>query len=269
MSCFQRFVCGISIAIAAPGLAMADGPAMVIGPDGKPVTIVQASPSRLRGGTSEEGKGKKEKSGTDSSESETEKEKAKEDDKSVEPKVIRRDETTGGDADPDELKAMVGEDGRVAFQFRNQPWVELVQWLADISGEPLDWLELPGDRVNMRSPGRYTVAETCDLFNRYLLARGYTLLEIDGGLTVAKTDKINPAIVPRVEASELATLQPHTFVGNVAGGRLVIGRETRRRAETDDQQQWSADGVDDHQSDRSDGCGCQFAASRPLAGPGA
>ena len=130
-----------------------------------------------------------------------------------EPEVIRRgDQSDDSKSNPDELKAMVGEDGRVAFQFRNQPWVDLVQWLADISDQPLDWLELPGDRVNMRSPGRYTVAETRDLFNRYLLARGYTLLEIDGGLTVAKTKEINPAIVPRVNAESLFSLQPHTFV---------------------------------------------------------
>ncbi|EMI19865.1 signal peptide protein [Rhodopirellula maiorica SM1] len=115
-------------------------------------------------------------------------------------------------ANPDELKATVGEDGRVAFQFRNQPWVELVQWLAEISDQPLDWLELPGDRVNLSSPGRYTVAETRDLFNRYLLARGYAILELDGGLTVAKTETINPAIVPRVTPEELQKLLPHAFV---------------------------------------------------------
>ncbi len=137
---------------------------------------------------------------------------AKKGDDPPEPKVIRRDDKISDESDPNELKAMVGEDGRVAFQFRNQPWVDLVQWLADISDQPLDWLELPADRVNMRSPGRYTVEETRDLFNRYLLARGYTLLEIDGGLTVAKTEKINPAIVPRVDAADLMTLAPHMFV---------------------------------------------------------
>ena len=179
--------------------------------------------------------------------------------KSPEPKVIRRDETTKDESDPDELKAMVGEDGRVAFQFRNQPWVELVQWLADISDKPLDWLELPGDRVNMRSPGRYTVEETRDLFNRYLLARGYTLLEIDGGLTVAKTEKINPAIVPRVEVSELATLPPHTFVRTSLDVGWLSAEKLSEELETDDQQQWSADRVDDDQSNRSDGRGRQFA----------
>ncbi|TWU42596.1 Bacterial type II/III secretion system short domain protein [Novipirellula artificiosorum] len=129
-----------------------------------------------------------------------------------EPKVIRRDQNEDEDADPEELRATVGEDGRVAFQFRNQPWVGLVQWLAEISNKPLDWLELPGDRVNLSSPGRYTVAETRDLFNRYLLARGYVILELDGGLTVAKTESINPAIVPRVDPESLDTLSPHTFV---------------------------------------------------------
>ncbi len=129
-----------------------------------------------------------------------------------EPKVIRREEAETGQANPEELTATVGEDGRVAFQFRNQGWVELVQWLADISDQPLDWRELTADRVNMRSPGRYTVEETRDLFNRHLLARGFTLLEVDGGLTIAKTENINPAMVPRVDLDQLVDLPPHTFV---------------------------------------------------------
>ncbi|MEO1614821.1 MAG: secretin N-terminal domain-containing protein [Planctomycetota bacterium] len=131
---------------------------------------------------------------------------------SPEPKIIRRGDQKAGEADPEELKATVGEDGRVAFQFRNQPWIELVQWLSEIADQPLDWQELPGDRVNLRSPGRYTVAETKDLFNRHLLSRGYTLLELPGGINVSKTQGINPAMVQRVAAEDLASLMPHTFV---------------------------------------------------------
>ncbi len=201
---FQRFVCGIAffLTILVSHPSNADGPVMAVGPDGKPMVVGRpATPPSS--GPAKPGEEKKPADATGA-------EKKK--DESPEPKVIRRDDTTNEESDPDEFKAMVGEDGRVAFQFRNQPWVELVQWLADISDQPLDWLELPGDRVNMRSPGRYTVEETRDLFNRYLLARGYTLLEIDGGLTIAKTEKINPAIVPRVEVSQLARLQPYTFV---------------------------------------------------------
>jgi type II secretory pathway component GspD/PulD (secretin) len=132
--------------------------------------------------------------------------------KSPEPKVIRRGDREVGQADPEELEASVGEDGKVAFQFRNQPWVDLIEWLAQIADQPLDWQELPSDRVNLSSPGRYTVAQTMDLFNRHLLARGYTLLELPGGITVAKTEGINPAMVPRVEIKQLSELMPHTFV---------------------------------------------------------
>lgn len=129
-----------------------------------------------------------------------------------EPKVIRRDANQSDEADSKELSATVGEDGRVAFSFRNQPWGDLVKWLSDISDMPLDWQELPGDRVNIVSPGRYTVVETRDLFNRHLLSRGYTLLELDGGLVVAKTAGINPAMVPRVSEAELSDLPNYTFV---------------------------------------------------------
>ncbi|MEM9828495.1 MAG: secretin N-terminal domain-containing protein [Planctomycetota bacterium] len=128
------------------------------------------------------------------------------------PKVIRRDDINRGDADPKELKATVGEDGRVSFHFRNQPWVDLVDWLSEISGHPIDWLELPADKVNLRSPGRYTVAETRDLFNRHLLARGYTLLAVDGGSAVVKIQTLNPAIVPRVDAEQLGALPDYQFV---------------------------------------------------------
>ncbi len=194
-------------------LLCADEPAVVqaVGPDGKTMQIMTRPGGPARPGGEKPGGEKKEGEGNPEGKPGEAKEK-KEGEESPEPKVIRRDDTTGGEADPEELKATVGEDGKVAFQFRNQPWVDLVEWLADISDKPLDWLELPGDRVNLRSPGRYTVEQTRDLFNRYLLARGYTLLELDGGLTVAKTEKINPAIVPRVDVSKLDSLQPHTYV---------------------------------------------------------
>ena len=185
---------------------------VVTGPDGQQIVIQEGKPVAASQPDKKPGDGKspdEAKKGGPGAENQDG--KGKKDPPA--PKVIRRDERTSQNetADPDEFNAMVGEDGRVAFEFRNQPWVDLVQWLADISDLPLDWLELPGDRVNLRSPGRYTVEETRDLFNRYLLARGYTLLEIDGGLTVAKTETINPAIVPRVAAADLVSLPPHTF----------------------------------------------------------
>ena len=189
-----------------------DHPIIFRASNGKPVAI-QASGDAARTATTLIS-AKPDKDDDKDKDKEKDKE-SKGDDKEAEPaepKVIRRDSTKDKDADPNELNVSVGDDGKIAFEFRNQPWVDLIQWLADISDQPLDWLELPGDRVNLRSPGRYTVAETRDLFNRYLLARGFTLLEIDGGLTVAKTETINPAIVPRVVPDDLESLPSHSFV---------------------------------------------------------
>lgn len=200
----------LGVLLAGPLESRAQGPTLtVVGPDGQPMQISRpggrppgAVPGKPSSAKKEEGKPDGEKK-TDGEEKKAE---------PPEPKVIRRGDQKDADADPEELKATIGEDGKVAFQFRNQPWVDLVQWLAEIAGVPLDWQELPADRVNLRSPGRYSVAETKDLFNRHLLARGYTLLEMPGGITIAKTEGINPAMVPRVDIRELPNMMPHTFV---------------------------------------------------------
>ncbi len=204
------FVVLVVMVLFSPRHANADGPAVFqMGPDGKPMKIVIAGDANGAAPKNGQPKPPGQPDGSDG-------DKPKQDDdketKSAEPKIIRRGEVVDGTANLDELKATVGEDGKVAFQFRNQSWVELVQWLSDITNKPLDWLELPGDRVNLASPGRYTVAETQDLFNRHLLARGFTILELDGGMTITQTKGINPAVVPRVSPSGLAKLQPHAFV---------------------------------------------------------
>ncbi|MCS7470542.1 hypothetical protein NZK35_28150 [Stieleria sp. ICT_E10.1] len=206
----QELASLILLLIIAPSSLWAQAPTITVtGPDGKPRMMAAPSgpfsgpkpvnPNAKPGETPEPGK-------TEAKEGDKQAEKP------PEPKIIRRGDQETGDADPDELKATVGPDGKVAFQFRNQPWVELVQWLAEIADQPLDWQELPADRVNLRSPGRYTVEETKDLFNRHLLARGYTLLEMPGGITVAKTEGINAAMVPRVDIDALNDMMPHTFV---------------------------------------------------------
>ncbi|WP_390620551.1 secretin N-terminal domain-containing protein [Neorhodopirellula pilleata] len=131
---------------------------------------------------------------------------------SSQPKIVRRDGLEVPEGDPAELKATLGDDGKVGFQFRNQGWVSIIGWLSDIADEPIDWQELPGDLVNLVSPGRLDVRETSDLINRHLLSRGYTMLQLDGGITIVKTDAINPGMVHRVDPDELKKLPDHTFV---------------------------------------------------------
>jgi len=104
------------------------------------------------------------------------------------------------------------DQGMVQFQFRNQAWPDLMRWLSEVSGMSLDWQELPGDYLNLATQRKHSLEETRDLFNRHLLARGFTMLESDGIIQVVKTKGINTAQVPKVDASKLESLPPHRFV---------------------------------------------------------
>jgi hypothetical protein len=114
--------------------------------------------------------------------------------------------------DQDELLVRPEADGRIQFSFQGQAWPDVLEWFAKISQRTLDWQELPGDYLNLTVRRRYTLDEARDLLNRHLLVRGFTLLEHGEGFSVVKIENINPAMVPRIRAEELADHFPHEFV---------------------------------------------------------
>ena len=125
---------------------------------------------------------------------------------------IKRPAEPPAPPDRKEFAIRPDEDGMVQFRFRNQPWPDLLRWLAEVSNMSLDWQELPSDFLNLSTQRKYTLEEARDLFNRHLLARGYTMLEFEGVLHVVKTGTINPALVPKVLPSQLDSLPPNRFV---------------------------------------------------------
>jgi len=128
------------------------------------------------------------------------------------PKPVVRESDPPEPPDPKELQVRPDEEGLLEFNFSGQRWPAVLQWLADVSEMSLDWQELPGDYLNLTTQRKYTVAETRDLINRHLLARGYTLLEQGEILSVAKIDKINPALVPRVAPEDLDARSTNEYV---------------------------------------------------------
>ena len=114
--------------------------------------------------------------------------------------------------DPEELKVLPDEDGKVQFNFNGQPWEAVLKWLADVSGKSLDWQEMPGDYLNLVTQRSYTLDEARDLINLHLLVRGFTLLGEDEILSVVNIKKLNPGMVPRVAADKLGERLPHEFV---------------------------------------------------------
>jgi type II secretory pathway component GspD/PulD (secretin) len=139
-------------------------------------------------------------------------EKKPDGDESGKPKVITRPEKPPQPPNPDELEILPGPDGKIRFNFRGQPWTDVLDWLARVAQMSLDWQELPGDYLNLTTQRGYTVDEAKDLINRHLLARGFTLLENDEILSVAKISNLNPGLVPRVSLEGLDQRRPHEFV---------------------------------------------------------
>ena len=115
-------------------------------------------------------------------------------------------------ANPNELKVRPDEHGKVRFNFQGQPWLDVLEWLAQISNLSLDWQEVPGDQLNLTTQRSYTVDEARDLINRHLLDRGYTLLRNGEVLTVVNVKKLDPGMVARVRPEDLAKRDPHEFV---------------------------------------------------------
>jgi type II secretory pathway component GspD/PulD (secretin) len=171
---------------------------------GKPVIVRPdqpgAKPEEKKEG--KEGESKEEKPG----------EKGEKKEKEEKPSTVKRPTTPPVPPDPTELDIRPDASGKVRFNFRGQPWPDVLDWLAEISGMSLDWQELPGDFLNLVTQQSYTVDEARDLLNRHLLARGFTLLRVGEVLTVTKTENINTALVPRVEPDELAKHRPHEYV---------------------------------------------------------
>ena len=87
------------------------------------------------------------------------------------PKPIQRPAKPETPPDPKELKARPDKKGLVKLNFTGQPWLGVLQWLADLSHMNLDWQEVPGDFLNLRTQRSYTLPEVRNLLNRRLLDR--------------------------------------------------------------------------------------------------
>ena len=129
-------------------------------------------------------------------------------------KTITRSTTPKYKPDPKALLIRPSKDGRIKFSFRGHKWDDVIDWYGIITGQATDWLELPGDYVNMAAARPMTLDETRGMLNQQLLSRGYTILKQEGFLMVVNVKKLNPAMVPRLRATDLAApaLAKYDFV---------------------------------------------------------
>lgn len=127
-------------------------------------------------------------------------------------KTIKRSTDGSAKLDPNRVRLTPDANGLVQFNYNGQPWADVLQEFADAAKLSFDWQELPADSLNLVTQKKYTLLEARDLLNRHLLARGFTLVVQGEVLTAVKIDKLDPSLVPRVEADELEDYPPHDFV---------------------------------------------------------
>ncbi len=94
--------------------------------------------------------------------------------------------------------------GKLRFNFRFQPWVDVLEWFAREAGYSLLLDTPPSGTFNYTDNRDYTPAEALDLINSVLLTKGYTLVIRDRMLLVVNLeDEVPPALVTRIPVEDL------------------------------------------------------------------
>ncbi len=103
------------------------------------------------------------------------------------------------------LKRGPSPDGKLRFNFRYQPWKDVLDWFADQADLSLVMDAPPPGTLNYQDAKSYTPAEAIDLLNSVLQTKGYTLIRRERLLMLVNLqDGVPPNLVPVVSLEELS-----------------------------------------------------------------
>ncbi|TWT95865.1 Bacterial type II/III secretion system short domain protein [Botrimarina colliarenosi] len=108
-------------------------------------------------------------------------------------------------SNPQPPPAATPSDGKLSFNFKQQPWADVIRWFADQAGLSLIVDQAPPGSLTYRDDRRYSPAEALDVLNGVLLTKGYTLVRKDRMLLVIdlEQDVIPPNVVTDVPLAQL------------------------------------------------------------------
>jgi len=96
------------------------------------------------------------------------------------------------------------DDARLTFNFRYQPWQEVLDWFADQAGLSLLLESPPPGTFNYSDSRSYSPTEALDVLNGVLLTKGYTLVRRGRMLVLVNLeDGVPPNLVPDVALAGL------------------------------------------------------------------
>ncbi len=117
--------------------------------------------------------------------------------------------------DPGTESASV-EEPRLVFNFKFQPWGQVLEWLAEKAGLSLVMEGPPHGTFNYSDRRAYTINEALDLINSVLLTKGYVLVRRGQMLILVNlADGVPPNLVPIVSEHELDKHAEHELVSTI------------------------------------------------------
>ena len=93
------------------------------------------------------------------------------------------------------LEAAAPKDAKLRFNFRFQPWEDVLDWLAEQADLSLQSTLVPEGTFNYSDSREYTPTEAIDLINGVLLTQGYTLVRRGRLLTVINLEDEVPDVL--------------------------------------------------------------------------
>ncbi|MFV1964852.1 MAG: hypothetical protein ACC628_05480, partial [Pirellulaceae bacterium] len=100
--------------------------------------------------------------------------------------------------------SIAAPNGKLVFNFENQPWAEVFYWFAEQADLSLQMDLPPPGTFNYRDSHSYSPAEALDLMNSVLITKGYTLVRHNRMLLVINVlDEIPPQLIDIVSLNEL------------------------------------------------------------------
>ncbi len=102
------------------------------------------------------------------------------------------------------LEPSTSRDSKLSFNFRYQPWQDVLDWFANEADLSLVLESPPPGTFNYRDARSYTLAEALDVLNSVLLTKGFTLVRNGRMLVLVNLeDGIPPNLVTDVPLAEL------------------------------------------------------------------
>ena len=101
----------------------------------------------------------------------------------------------------------------IQFSFVKEPWENVMEWIAELSGLSLQMEVVPQGTFNyINDPNKYTLAEAIDVLNSQLIPKGLIIIRKGTYLKLLPLKEVPPDLIPRISPDDLDKYGESQFV---------------------------------------------------------